>query len=165
MQIKKSVLTLAISCGLMALPALAQDTTSPATSPTSPTSSAGSAQTGSSPSTGSAATDQQTPGSSVSSQSGSTTGSDQSGAGSSADSKSVESSVESALQKDSDLAGQDVKAHVSSNQIVLTGNVGSQAQKDKAEQVATQAAGSSYTVKNKIKVSGSSGSMSEKQPK
>lgn len=81
----------------------------------------------------------------------------------------MESSVETALQKDDQLAGQSVKAHVSGSQIVLTGNVSSQAQKDHAEQVATQAAGSSYTVKNKIKVSGSAGAdkqpMSEQQPK
>ena len=165
MQVKNSVLTLAIACGLMAIPVLAQDTSTPATSPSSPNSSAASAQTGSSPTTGSAATDQQTPGASSSAQSSTSSGqsatSSQSGAASS-DSSSVQSSVDSALQKDDQLAGQTVKAQVSKSQIVLTGNVLSQAQKDHAEQVALQTAGSSYTVKNKIKVSSA---MGEQQPK
>lgn len=168
MQVKNSVITLALACGLMALPALAQDTTSPATSPTSPNSSAASAQTGSTPSTGSAATDQQTPGAAASSQSSDMSSqsqaSSQSGA-SASDSSTVESNVKSALQKDDQLSGQSVSAQVTKTQVVLTGNVATQAQKDHAEQVASQTAGSSYTVKNKIKVAGSSSGMSEQQPK
>jgi osmotically-inducible protein OsmY len=70
----------------------------------------------------------------------------------------MQSNLQSALQKDDQLAGQSVDVKVNGkNQIMLSGTVSSQAQKDHAEQVATQTAGSSYTVKNHIKVSGASG--------
>jgi osmotically-inducible protein OsmY len=71
--------------------------------------------------------------------------------------------VQSALQKDDQLAGQSVNAEVTGQRITLSGTVSSQAQKDHAEQVATQAA-PGYTVKNKIKVSGGAASNSS-QPK
>ena len=69
----------------------------------------------------------------------------------------MQSSIQSALQKDDQLSGQSVDAQVSGKKVMLTGTVSSQAQKDHAEQVATQAAGSGYTVKNHIKVSGAAG--------
>jgi len=54
----------------------------------------------------------------------------------------------------------------SKNQIVLSGTVSSQSLKDEAEKVATQTAGSGYTVKNHIRVgSAGAGSMNDQQPK
>lgn len=76
----------------------------------------------------------------------------------SSDSSSIQSNIQSALQKDDQLSGQSVNAEVNGKKVTLTGTVSSQAQKDHAEQVATQAAGSGYTVKDKIKVSGSAAS-------
>ena len=145
MRVNKFLVTMALSCGLMALPSLAQTSTS--------------------------STDQQTP---SAAQSG--TMSDQSsasqqgsmGTSSATDASSIQSNIQDALTKDTQLAGQSVNARVNSkNQIVLSGSVRSQAEKDRAEQVATQTAGSSYTVKNHIKVSGkagSAGSMSAQPP-
>jgi osmotically-inducible protein OsmY len=69
----------------------------------------------------------------------------------------MQSNIQTALQKDDQLSGQSVDVKVNGkNQVVLSGTVSSQAQKDHAEQVATQTAGSSYMVKNHIKVSGAS---------
>ena len=136
MQMKQFLCTVALSCGLVALPTLAQ--TSSQSSNPSGSSSATAAQ-------------------------------QSSGTSASADSSSIQSNVSTALQKDDQLAGQNVNAQVKNQNITLTGTVSSQAQKDHAEQVATQAA-PGYTVKNKIKVSGSNGNsssspMSEQQPK
>ncbi len=133
MELKKSLLTVALSCGLMTLPALAQTASSSPSDQQSPAAS----QSGS-------MSDQ------ASAQSPSTSGS-------ATDASSVQSNVKSALQKDDQLTGQTVNVAVNSkNQITLSGTVSSQAQKDHAEQVATQTAGSSYMVKNKIKVGGAS---------
>jgi osmotically-inducible protein OsmY len=145
MQVKKILCTMALSCGLMTLPSLAQTSSQNPSSPdtSSPSTSAPTDQTGSANSGASGA---QSP----------------SNSSASADSSSIQSNVESALQKDDQLAGQSVNAHISSKKITLSGTVSSQAQKDHAEQVATQAA-PGYTVKNKIKVSGSSGSNSSQQ--
>ncbi|MGZ4814740.1 MAG: BON domain-containing protein [Terriglobales bacterium] len=150
MQVKKILCTMALSCGLAVLPAFAQSssqTNNP--SDTSPTASPSPDQT--SPSANSGSNSQQSSNSSAA-----------------ADSSGIQSNVETALQKDDQLAGQSVNAQVSDKKITLTGNVNSQAQKDHAEQVAKQAA-PGYTVKNKIKVSGNAGSssspMSEQPPK
>lgn len=157
MQLKKSLCTLALACGLMALPVLAQNSQS-STPPPDNSASPSATAPNSSP------TDQAPAASSgsISDQSSNTSAGGQSG--SSADSSSVQSTIQSALQKDDQLAGQSVNAEVSGKKVTLTGTVSSQAQKDHAEQVATQAA-AGYTVKNKIKVSGSSdsGAMPPKQ--
>ncbi len=147
MQVKKFLCTMALSCGLVALPALAQSS-SQSTSPSDQTTPAAPSASQNSSSTSSGAYGQQSSGTSAS------------------DSSSIQSNVQSALQKDDQLAGQNVNAEVGdNNKLTLSGTVSSQAQKDHAEQVATQAA-PGYTVKNKIKVSGSSSSpMSEQQPK
>ena len=144
MQVKKSVITLALSCGLMVLPAIAQSS-SPSTPPSADPQSPSAAQSGS-------------PSGSMSTTAG------QSGS-SSADSSKVQSDVQTALQKDSQLAGNSVDVQVSDNKIMLSGTVSSQALKDHAEQIATQTAPSGFTVKNKIKVAGSTGSPSDQQPK
>ncbi len=147
MELKKSILTVALTCGLMALPALAQ-TASPSSSDSQ------------SPSASQSSPDQQSPTASQSgSMSGQSSAQSPSTSSSATDASSVQSNVQSALQKDDQLTGQTVNVAVNSkNQITLSGTVSSQAQKDHAEQVATQTAGSSYTVKNKIKVGGA-GSM------
>ena len=143
MRANKFLLTLALSCGLAALPALAQNSTTSSdqqtpSAQTSPDQQTPSAQPGTMPDQNSTA--QQSP----------------TAAG---DSSMVQSNVQSALQKDDQLSGQNINVRVNSkNEIVLTGTVSSQAQKDHAEQVASQTASSGYTVKNRIKVSGS-GSM------
>ena len=141
MQVKNLLCTMALSCGLVALPALAQS------SPQSSTSS--------NPSSSSSPTSDQT--------SSSASGQTSSGTTASTDYSSIKSNVQSALHKDDQLAGQNVNAQVSNQKITLSGAVSSRAQKDHAEQVVTKAA-PGYTVKNKIKVSGASASNSS-QPK
>jgi len=149
MRANKFLLTLALSCGLMALPSLAQNAAAGTPNQQTPQAS---------PSTSS--TDQQAPPASESGAISSDQNQNSMGATSAGSTSAIQTSVQDALQKDSQLAGQSVNAQVNSkNQIVLTGTVSSQDQKDHAEQVATQAAGSGYTVKNHIKVSGTAGSM------
>ena len=130
MRVNKFLMTMALSCGLMALPALAQTSTS--------------------------TPDQQTPSAAQSGAISNPNSAQQPTSSASSDSATIQTNVQSALQKDDQLAGQNVNVMVNSkNQIVLTGTVSTQAQKDHAEQVATQTAGSGYTVKNHIKVSSS----------
>jgi microcompartment protein CcmK/EutM len=160
MMLKKSLLTLALSCGLMALPSFAQS--SPSSTPDQQTPSAQSTttpdqQTPATTPSGSA-TDQQTPAAQSGAISDQSSTASQSGMNASGDSSSIQSNVQSALQKDDQLSGQSVNATVSGKKVMLSGTVSSQAQKDHAEQVAMQTAGSGYTVKNHIKVSGSAGS-------
>ena len=148
MEFKKSLLTVALSCGLMALPALAQTASPSSSDQQSPAASQSSA-------------DQQSPTSQSGSMSGQSSAQSPSTSGSASDASSVQSNVQSALQKDDQLTGQNVNVAVNGkNQITLSGTVSSQAQKDHAEQVATQTAGSSYMVKNKIKVGGANSTTS-----
>jgi osmotically-inducible protein OsmY len=157
--LKKSLLTLALSCGLMALPALAQSSAPSVSDQQAPSTEASGQQSNSAAQTQQPAAN--APSGTVSSQNsmaGQQGSMDQSAtpqSAGSADSATMQSNIQSALQKDDQLAGQSINVNVNSkNQVVLTGTVSTQAQKDHAEQVATQTAGAGTMVKNHIKVSG-----------
>jgi osmotically-inducible protein OsmY len=165
MHANKSVLILALTLGLVGLPLLSQNPGSPGPTSTS-------TQGGSSPTTGSAATDTPAPGSSGTTQTANRAGEYRSKAEHSpataitgpSRSGDVKTNVQTSLQKDSQLAGQNVNVQLNKKLVVLSGTVSSQDQKDHAEKVAIEAAGSNYSVKNNINVSGGSSSTSE-QPK
>ena len=163
MRANKFVLVLALTCGLTGLSLFAQNPGSPGPTSTS-------TQSGSSPTTGSAATDTPAPGSSGTTQTANRAGEYRSKAEHSpattvtAPGGSIKTNVESALQKDSQLAGQNVNVQVNKKVVMLSGTVSSQDQKDHAEKVAVEAAGSNYSVKNEINVAGDSASGSQ-EPK
>lgn len=69
-------------------------------------------------------------------------------------SASAVSNIQSALQKDSSLASQNISVSSKDNSIVLSGTVATQDDKARAEQIAQSMAGSSMTVVNQITVSG-----------
>jgi osmotically-inducible protein OsmY len=70
-------------------------------------------------------------------------------------SSDVQTNIQKAFQQDPSLASASISANVTDSKVELTGTVASSADKDKAESIAQQNAGS-RKVDNKIKVSGTS---------